>query len=103
MAYIYKPTKNKNYKKNKTEKVLLRQKLYNNSKWHKLRQGFLITHPLCSKCGGLAEHVHHINSPFADGLSDEERLGRLLNPFNLEAMCARCHGDEHSKKKKNVK
>ena len=84
----------------KSDKENLRIKLYNNSKWHKLREGFLMTYPLCCKCGGLAEHVHHINSPFDDGLTYNERLGRLLDAFNLQAMCASCHGAEHRENQK---
>lgn len=96
MAYINKPNKNNN--KTKTEKEKLRAKLYNNKKWQKLRLGFLVENPICSKCGkNLATQVHHINSPFADGLNELERLGRLLDVYNLEAMCATCHGQEHAK------
>lgn len=108
MPYIYKPPKAKSKKKNRTEKQILRTKLYNKAAWKKLRLAYLMMHPLCQRC--LAEKtddddkigivnpatdVHHINSPFDDGLSDMERLGRLLDPNNLESICSHHHGLLH--------
>lgn len=57
-------------------------------------------HPLCERCQEqdrvtLATDVHHLNSPFSDGLSDAERIGRLLDPCNLQALCKECHGKIH--------
>lgn len=94
-----------NRKRNKSEKEKLRVRLYNNKKWKKLRLGYLIYHPLCEKClekniVKSAEDVHHINSPFDDNLSDSERLGRLLDPNNLMALCKECHGNLHRQKQK---
>lgn len=96
---------NNNRKRNKSEKEKLRVKLYNNKKWKRLRSGYLIYHPLCEVCEkkGLvtpATSCHHINSPFDDGLSDEERLGRLLDPNNIIAICHQCHGELHHNKQK---
>ena len=111
MPYIKKlPNKKKKYsnsrKRNRTDKEKLRVKLYNNKKWKKLRLGYLIYHPLCEKC--LEENkvtnatdIHHINSPFDDGLTDEERLGRLLDPNNLMALCKYHHGMIHFNQQKN--
>lgn len=93
-------------KRNRTEKEKMRVKLYNNSKWKKMRLGYLIYHPICEMCEKEAEEkgeiaatpatdVHHINSPFDDGLSEDQRLGRLLDPNNLMALCQYHHGLIH--------
>ena len=92
-------------KRNRTDKEKLRVKLYNNSKWKKLRLGYLIHHPLCEMCEKentitSATDVHHINSPFEDGLTDEQRLGRLLDPNNLMALCQYHHGLLHFNQQK---
>ena len=106
MPFINKPHKtikkkwDNNRKRNRTEKEKLRVKLYNNKKWKKLREGYLISHPLCEKCSEQdkvtpATDVHHINSPFDDGLTEEERIGRLMDIHNIIAICHRCHGLLH--------
>lgn len=98
MPFIFKGTK-KHKQKDKTEKQNLRTKLYNNKKWKRLRESYLMYHPLCSICGKPATDVHHINSPFDDGLSDIERLGRLLDiNNNFMALCSKCHGTLHRNK-----
>ena len=96
---------NNNRKRNKSEKEKLRVKLYNKAAWKKLRLGYLISHPLCEMCLDedkvtSASDVHHINSPFEDGLSDEERIGLLLNPNNLKALCQVHHGLLHRNQQK---
>lgn len=112
MPYIYKSPKkikkrwDNNRKRNRTEKEKLRTRLYNNVKWKKLRLGYLIGHPLCEKCleenkVTSATDVHHINSPFDDGLTEAERIGRLCDPNNLMSLCKECHGKLHYNKEKN--
>lgn len=96
---------NNNRKRNKSDKEKLRVKLYNKSAWKKLRLGYLISHPLCEKCIDedkvtSATDVHHINSPFDDGLTEAERLGRLLDPNNLQALCQYHHGMTHRNQQK---
>lgn len=86
------------YKATPTDKDNLRAKLYNNRSWKKLRESHLQQNPLCVICGNLATQVHHVNSPFEEGLNELERLERLLNPNNLESICAECHGKLHKKK-----
>lgn len=93
-------------KRNKTEKEKMRVRLYNNSQWKKMRLGYLIYHPLCEMCEKEgkttpATDVHHINSPFDDGLTDEERIGRLMNPNNLKALCQYHHGLTHYQQQQN--
>ena len=79
-----------------SDKRLLRRKLYNNAQWRKLRNGYLMSQPICEICGkALAEEVHHVQSPFEDGLDDLTRLYRLTNPENLQALCKDCHSHLH--------
>ena len=96
MPYIFKGEKKH---KPLTDKKRLRQRLYNNKKWKRLRNGYLMEHPTCEVCGEVATDVHHLNSPFDDGLNDVERLGRLLDVNNFQALCQRCHGLLHTRKK----
>lgn len=112
MPYINRPKNKSNFKysnkrkRNRTDKEKLRVRLYNNSKWKKLRLGYLMSHPLCQKClenGKVtpATSVHHINSPFDDGLNDEQRIGRLLDANNLMSLCHQCHGLIHRQQQKD--
>ena len=94
-----------NRKRNRSDKEKLRTQLYNKAAWKKLRLGYLISHPLCEKCleenkVTSATDVHHINSPFDDGLTEAERIGRLLDPNNLQALCQFHHGLIHFKQQK---
>ena len=108
MPYIKLPPKkkwiNKNHndrKKNKTDKQKLRTKLYNLAQWKKVRQAYIMEHPLCERClangvvNGNNIQIHHKKSPFDEGLTEGERLERLLSWDNLETICAHCHGLEH--------
>lgn len=56
--------------------------------WRRVRAAFLRDHPLCQHpdgCVAPASHVHHL-----DG---EGPIGeRGLDPSNLLAVCASCHG-----------
>jgi len=82
-----------------------RQKLYQLKQWRSLSEYYRMMHPLCEICEGqgkttVAQHVHHVNSPFDYGLSEVERLARLLDPENLIAVCADCHNALHGNTKK---
>lgn len=110
MPYIQKFKKKvrnrNNRKRNRSDKEKLRVRLYNKAAWKRLRLGYLIGHPLCEKCleenkVTSATDVHHINSPFDDGLNESERLGRLLDPHNLQALCQYHHGLLHHQQQKN--
>lgn len=81
-----------------------RQKMYQLKQWRELSQWYRMNHPLCEMCeanGRLtpSEHVHHILSPFDYGLSEVEKLSRLLDPDNLMALCHECHNEIHQEKK----
>ena len=92
--------------KTSDDKYKLRKKLYNNSKWRKLREVYMMEHPLCERClekgiTKVAEDCHHKKSPFRDGLSMIERYELLTDYDNLEALCRDCHNDEHRNKRRN--
>lgn len=105
-AFNNKRKLNNKRKRNKSNKEKLRVKLYNLKKWKVLRAAYLMTHPLCKICedeGRItpASSCHHINSPFDEGLTDEQRIGRLLDPNNIISICHKCHGLLHQRKQKN--
>lgn len=74
-------------------------KLYNTSKWQKLRNAYLMQHPLCEKCleKGLtvvAEEIHHVK-PISTGIDELEMKDLAYNPNNLIALCKSCHHEIH--------
>ncbi len=82
-----------------------RQSLYQMKQWRNLSEWYRMTHPLCEVCANEdkvtpAVHVHHINSPFDNNLSEWERIARLLDPDNLMAVCQDCHNFLHGNVKK---
>lgn len=82
-----------------SEKRNFRQKYYQMTEWKNLRKWYIQQHPICEDCNcTLAAHVHHILSPFEMGLSENERLARLLDIYNLRSVCVDCHNLEHMKK-----
>lgn len=77
---------------------MLRQRAYQNSKWRRLRDDFIMLHPLCEDClskGKVvpADDIHHIRSPFRDG---QINWALLMDPENLVALCKDCHGRRHA-------
>lgn len=80
-----------------------RQSLYQMKQWRNLSAYMRMMYPICQVCEkNVSEHVHHINSPFDYGLSEIEKISRLLDPDNLIVCCHECHQrmhDEKSKKK----
>ena len=92
------PKKPKTSSRNETEMRELRQKTYSNTAWRKLRETYLIEHPLCEDC--LAEgkvtpatDVHHIKSPFRKG---DVNWILLLDYNNLASLCKEHHGARHA-------
>lgn len=110
MPYIKKLPKQQrnrnNRKRNKSDKEKLRIRLYNKAAWKKLRQAYLMQHPLCEMCLEdskvitSSSDVHHIQSPFDEGLTDVERIGLLLDASNLMALCKYHHGLLHQQQQK---
>lgn len=69
--------------------------VYNTSQWHKLRQSYIISHPLCEMCLkrniiSPATEVHHI-TPISKAQSELEMKELGFNPKNLMALCEKCH------------
>lgn len=99
--WINKPKK-ASHKYNNTEKRRCRAKYYASSNWRKLRDGYLLQHPLCELCekeGKItaAEDIHHILSPF-----DQKDIEyHMYNPNNLIALCKKCHGEIHAQHKED--
>ena len=77
-----------------------RQKLYNTSEWIETRDYMRQKYPLCQDClkKGLItpmEEVHHLKSPFARGISLEEKYKRAFSEDNLICLCKNCHIKRH--------
>lgn len=70
-------------------------KIYNSSKWQKLRAAYFMQHPLCEKCGAVTQEIHHIK-PISTGKSLAEMQGLAYNPDNLMALCTECHHKIHN-------
>tara|TARA_R110002020_G_scaffold92169_6_gene223361 strand:+ start:7874 stop:8209 length:336 start_codon:yes stop_codon:yes gene_type:complete len=74
--------------KNKTYSRPEHAKLYNNSRWRKLRAMFYKRNPLCVHCknndrlreGNVVDHI----IPISDG-------GEFYSFSNLQTLCTRCH------------
>lgn len=78
-----------------------RQSLYNNKQWKALSLYMRMENPICQKCNdALTEDVHHILSPFEQGISQAEAMRRLLDPTNLICLCRNCHNILHGNVKK---
>ena len=74
--------------------------------WRRLSKAYMMCHPLCEMCEekGLvtpARDIHHVLSVFDYGLSDNERMKRLLDWDNLKALCRDCHNEIHGNVKKD--
>lgn len=104
MPEINKPKRKKYKTNNNSERRKLRQSMYNSKMWKSLSKWYRGQHPLCEMCTkkGLttpAEAVHHINSPFKDELSEDEKWDLLLDIDNLMSVCVDCHLEIHGLKK----
>lgn len=102
------PTINRGKKINNYQKhdkaIDIYRYVYNTSRWRKLRQAYLMQHPLCELCekdGKVKEatEVHHI-TPISNA-NDELSMKELgYNPNNLMALCEECHHKLHNEMKK---
>lgn len=99
MAQINKPTKT--YKTKNSDRAKERQSLYQTKSWKSLSKWFRMNNPICMQCNKQAAvHVHHILSPFAKGLTEEEKYDRLLDLDNLLSVCQECHNELHGQGEK---
>lgn len=76
-------------------------KIYNTAKWQKLRNSYLMFHPLCEMClkdgkTVAAEEIHHIK-PISTGKDELEMKDLAYNGNNLIALCKDCHHKVHKK------
>ena len=98
MPTIVKQQKVNNYQRH--GKAATIAKLYTSSNWQKLRNSYLIYHPLCEVCqtNGItkeAQEVHHIK-PISTGKDELEMRELTFNPCNLMAVCSDCHHRLHT-------
>ena len=82
------------------------QNYYNTTGWKKLRNAYLMQHPLCEMClkegkTSITEEIHH-KIPILTGLTDSERTSLLLNANNLIALCKYHHHLIHKQMKKDA-
>lgn len=95
MPTINKGAKPANKSVNRAERI----KIYNTSRWKKLRIAKLMKDPLCEIClqKGIitaAIDIHHIDSFMNyEGL---DRVEKAYNINNLMSICKQCHQKEHN-------
>ena len=75
-------------------------KIYNSSKWKKLRDSYFMYHPLCEMCLKQGEttptdEIHHIR-PIRTGKDITEMRSLAYDPCNLMALCTECHHKVHN-------
>ena len=97
------PRKPKSTFHNDTVRREIRKKAYNDSRWKKVRQTYLQSHPLCEEClkegkvyaGTLEDplQVHHKKHFIVNGKIDYDLF---LDDHNLETICSYHHGLEHT-------
>lgn len=85
-----------------------RQEIYQSKRWKEVRKEYYQAHPLCERClkeGRItpAHDIHHRLSPFAKGLTPEEKYRRAFDWSNLMALCVDCHIKEHHKDELTMK
>ena len=82
----------------KSESTQILAKLYNNTKWGKLRRLCLVHNPLCKRCLqkdkiNCAQEVHHINPVNPHSYDVEETF---YDEDNVMPLCKKCHNDLHT-------
>ena len=71
---------------------------YNSDAWQNARKAALIRDGyLCTRCGELAQEVHHIKHLTARNVNDP---AISLNLDNLASLCERCHKQHHDRDRK---
>lgn len=65
------------------------RKLMSDPRWRAFRQRYLLEHPYCARCHGMASEIHH---PIP-----RRRGGDPWDPANMVALCRRCHSSEGSR------
>lgn len=100
MPYLNKPKRHYTNKYKKHDKQGDIQKIYNTSKWQRLRNAHLMAHPLCENClannkvtPATCVHHKHIISAVEDELS---MIDTALDPYNCMSLCSDCHTKMHT-------
>lgn len=76
------------------------RELINSTRWRKLRNAYITSHPLCERCASegrvtAAEEVHHI-APIEFYHRDLAMMReKCFDPANLMSVCRTCHGKLH--------
>lgn len=75
-------------------------KLIHTVRWLRLRRDTLTAHPLCQRCeieGRItpATEVHHIR-PVEEAITMADKMQRMYDPHNLQALCHDCHVKTHT-------
>ena len=75
-------------------------KLIHSNRWAQLRKQILSAHPICQECqkaGRLqaATEVHHVR-PVEEALFKPDKLQRMFDAHNLQALCHDCHVKIHT-------
>lgn len=110
MPTINKPKK-KQVKQGRSKEA---SEIYNNSRWKKLRNAYLMQHPLCEECLRLLDdgiidisevqptkEIHHIN-PILTGESRLEMEELAYDGNNLMALCQHHHHQLHNNLKNTI-
>ena len=76
------------------------QQLIHTSRWLRLRKETLTAHPLCQRCQQQdiltpATEVHHVR-PVEEALTKAEKVRRMYDPHNVQALCHACHVQVHT-------
>lgn len=84
----------------KEERRKERQELYGSKRWKECREYMKMKYPLCQDCLKVGkvtpmEEVHHIKSPFAPHITEEEKYRRAFDESNLVCLCKECHWRRH--------
>lgn len=75
-------------------------RLIHTAKWMRLRRDVLTRHPVCQRCEaeGImtpATEVHHIR-PVEEAITYGDKIQRMYDPHNLQALCHDCHVKVHT-------
>lgn len=105
MPYIQ---KNKKKPRSASDRKKERMRMYNSREWRELTAQYKMEHPLCERCleKGIttpSNATHHIKSPFDRGLPEGEKMLRMYDINNLQALCVDCHAEVHEEERQKKK
>lgn len=105
MPSIFKPKKVSKYERH-GKALNIYKNVYNTSQWRKLREAYLMEHPLCERCLEAkrispSTEVHHV-VPISKATNELQMKELGFNPTNLQALCEKCHDEVHNNLRKSV-